>query len=172
MGTCIQTLIAHDAQVVQEGAALAPAWTEAMFHELLDQEASPASGAALHHAADIMSLYDTAKARHCMAGMQQSISGVQKHAAPFTYTCQLWQLHSGARTICFVLVLTQHLACSNTVQNPTLQCIHKIQTMHACVLCILVAIPLPYLLEDCAIFSWSLLTSVKPESRPMYSGVS
>ncbi len=31
-----------------------------MFHELLDQEASPASGAALHHAADIMSLHDTA----------------------------------------------------------------------------------------------------------------
>ena len=72
-------------QVVQEGAALAPGWTEALFHELLDQEASPASGAALHHAADIMSMYDTAKARHCMAGMQQSISGTadmleQRHA--------------------------------------------------------------------------------------------
>ena len=62
-------------QIVQEGAALAPGWTEAMFHELLDQEASPASGAALHHAADIMSLHDTAKAHHCMAGMQQTISG-------------------------------------------------------------------------------------------------
>jgi len=62
-------------QIVQEGAALAPGWTEAMFHELLDQEASPASGAALHHAADIMSLHDTAKAQHCMAGMQQTISG-------------------------------------------------------------------------------------------------
>lgn len=64
-------------RIVQEGAALAPGWTEAMFHELLDQEASPASGAALHHAADIMSLHDTAKAQHCMAGMQQTISGVQ-----------------------------------------------------------------------------------------------
>ena len=46
-----------------------------MFHELLDQEAAPASGAALHHAADIMSLHDTAKAHYCMAGMQQTISG-------------------------------------------------------------------------------------------------
>ena len=46
-----------------------------MFHELLDQEAAPASGAALHHAADIMSLHDTAKAQYCMAGMQQTISG-------------------------------------------------------------------------------------------------
>ena len=62
-------------QIVQEGAALAPGWTEAMFHELLDQEAAPASGAALHHAADIMSLHDTAKAHYCMAGMQQTISG-------------------------------------------------------------------------------------------------
>ncbi|KAL3141037.1 hypothetical protein ABBQ32_005551 [Trebouxia sp. C0010 RCD-2024] len=64
-------------KVVQEGAALAPAWTEALFHELLDQETSPASGAALRHAANIMSLYDSAKTRHCMAGMQHSISGVQ-----------------------------------------------------------------------------------------------
>ena len=70
-------------QLIQDGAALAPGWTEALFHELLDQEASPASGAALHHAADIMSLYDTAKTRHCMAGMQQSISGKQ---VPL-YTC-------------------------------------------------------------------------------------
>ena len=69
------------AQVVQEGAAVAPAWTEAMFHELLDQEASPASGAALHHAADIMSLYDTARTRHRMAGMQPSISGRPHHAS-------------------------------------------------------------------------------------------
>ena len=54
---------------------MAPGWTEAMFHELLDQEAAPAAAPALHHAADIMSLYDTAKTQHCMAGMQQSISG-------------------------------------------------------------------------------------------------
>ena len=82
-------------QIVQEGAALAPGWTEAMFHELLDQEASPASGAALHHAADIMSLHDTAKAHHCMAGMQQTISGgvlLLRHAhsplpKPGTATC-------------------------------------------------------------------------------------
>lgn len=86
----MHTKIAHDTQVVQEGAALAPAWTEAMFHELLDQEASPASDAALHHAADIMSLYDSAKVRHCMAGMQQSISGGRKHAAPCRHTCQFW----------------------------------------------------------------------------------
>ena len=78
----MHTHIACITQVVQEGAALAPAWTEAMFHELLDQEASPASAAALHHAADIMSLYDTAKAHHCMAGMHQSISGERRHAVP------------------------------------------------------------------------------------------
>lgn len=100
------TYIATDlyTQVVQEGASLAPAWTEAMFHELLDQEASPASGAALHHAADIMSLYDTAKTRHCMAGMQQSISGGPNQAMlcthAHTYTSQLgvaaFLLRSGA----------------------------------------------------------------------------
>ena len=69
-------------QVVQEGAALAPAWTEAMFHELLDQETSPASCAALRHAADIMSIYDSAKTRHCMAGMQHSISGRRQAPVP------------------------------------------------------------------------------------------
>lgn len=84
----MRTSSAYNSQVVQEGAALAPAWTEAMFHELLDQEASPASDAALHHAADIMSLYDTAKASHCMAGMQQGISGKCKHAAPCSLTIQ------------------------------------------------------------------------------------
>lgn len=73
------------AQVVQEGAALAPAWTEALFHELLDQETSPASGAALRHAADIMSLYDSAKTRHCMAGMQHSISGAHPHTPADCY---------------------------------------------------------------------------------------
>ena len=60
-----------------------------MFHELLDQEASPASGAALHHAADIMSLHDTAKAHHCMAGMQQTISGGV--LLPCIMPTQLWQ---------------------------------------------------------------------------------
>ena len=72
----------HVLQIVQDGAALAPGWTEAMFHELLDQEAAPASSAALHHAAEIMSLHDSAKARHCMAGMQRPISGLGQRQSP------------------------------------------------------------------------------------------
>lgn len=62
-------------QMVQQGAVLAPDWTAAMFHELLDQETNPASAPALHHAAEIMSLHDAAKIQHCMAGMQHTISG-------------------------------------------------------------------------------------------------
>lgn len=61
--------------MVQQGAVLAPNWTAAMFHELLDQETNPASAPALHHAAEIMSLHDAAKTQHCMAGMQHTISG-------------------------------------------------------------------------------------------------
>lgn len=84
---------------MHEGAALAPCWTEALFHELLDQEASPASGAALHHAADIMSLYDTARARHCMAGMHQNISGKQSELHCAASAALGPVLHSAAGSI-------------------------------------------------------------------------
>lgn len=46
-----------------------------MFHELLDHENNPASAPAVKHAAELMSLHDAAKAQHCMAGMQHTISG-------------------------------------------------------------------------------------------------
>ena len=62
-------------QMVQQGAVLAPNWTAAMFHELLDQETNPASAPALHHAAELMSLHDAAKTQHCMTAMQPTISG-------------------------------------------------------------------------------------------------
>lgn len=74
-------------QMVQQGAAHAPGWTAAIFHELLDQESNPASAPALHHAAELMSLHDAAKAQHCMAGMAQTISGELKP----------WTLHDAAK---------------------------------------------------------------------------